>query len=148
MFDKYESCFIDKRKLNKVTDKLAEIIDVLKNSNQPMRVKEIGEIVYGEKLYCSPNITNTSLINHITHVLRTLRQNGFVKREEIDGEPFEVTREEYVRFTPKYIKVHDDAGNTYNMANPAYDPYRLDGEWCNVTKTVTPKIGLYSWIEG
>ena len=146
MFNKYESCFIDKKKLNKVTDKLAEIIDALKNNNQPMRVKEIGEIVYGEKLYYPSGEIDNGRLNHITHVLRTLRKNGFVKREEIDGEPFEVTHEEYVRSIPKYITVHDDFGNTYNMPNPNYDPYRLDGEWRDVTKTVTPKVGLYSWI--
>lgn len=146
MFNKYESCFIDKKKLNKVTDKLAEIIEVLKKSGQPMRVKEIGEIVYGESLYWPSGEIDNGRINHITHVLRTLRQNGFVKREEIDGEPIKFTHEEYVRFTPKYIKVHDDAGNTYDMPNPKYDPYKWDGEWREVTKTATPKIGLYSWI--
>lgn len=146
MFNKYESCFIDKKKLNRVTDKLAEIIDVLKNSNQPMRVKEIGEIVYGEKLYYSSGIINTSLINHITHVLRILRRNGFVKREEIDGEPIKITHDVYISCNKAYIKVHDDVGNTYNMPNPNYNPYKCNGEWREVTKTITPKVGLYSWI--
>lgn len=146
MFNKYESCFIAVKKANQVTDKLTEIIDTLKNSNRPMRVKEIGEIIYGERLYWLPDDIDMSLINHITHILRVLRQNGFVKREEIDGEPIEITREEYVYSEPKYIKVHDDAGHTYDMPNPNYNPYGGNGKWREVTKTITPKIGIYSWI--
>lgn len=146
MSNKYESYFIAVEKANRVTDKLDEIICTLKNSYRPKRVKEIGQIVYGNDLYWSNGDIKTSLINHITHILCTLRQNGFVKREEIDGEPIEVTREEYIHFTPKYIKVHDDAGHTYDMPNPNYNPYGGNGEWREVTKTITPKIGVYSWI--
>lgn len=146
MSNKYESCFIAVKKANQVTDKLTEIIDILKNSNRPMMVKEIGAIVYGYNLFLPSGDIDMTPINHITHILRVLRQNGFVKREEIDGEPIEVTREEYIDFTPKYIKVHDDAGHTYDMPNPNYNPYGGNGEWRKVTKTITPKIGIYSWI--
>ena len=132
------------------TDKLAEVVDFLRAQTAPLTCREIGIAIFGNDYIQS--YRKRSLSCRMGQILKHLRKGGFVKVEEVKGEPIEVEHEEYVRNADSngnlpYIKVHDDEGNTYDMPNPKFDRYCYNGgQWVTVKKTITPKVKVYQWV--
>lgn len=144
----YEKTYVCVRKSEKATEKLDDVVAFLRRADHPMTCKEIGIAVFGEK-YAS-NYGSHPYAARLGQMLRHLREGGFVKYAEADGEPVQVTNMEYVRVDENdntaTIRVHDDEGNTYEIPNPKYTYGRTRGRWVEVTKTITPKIKVWSWV--
>lgn len=132
------------------TEKLAEVVDFLRAQTAPLTCREIGLAIFGNDYI--QGYRQRSLSSHMGQILKHLRQGGFIKVEEVKGEPIEVEREEYVRNADNngnlpYIKVHDDEGNTYDMPNPKFDRRAYNGgTWQTVKKIVMPTYKVYSWV--
>ena len=132
------------------TEKLAEVVGFLREQTAPLTCREIGIAIFGNDYI--QGYRKSSLSNRMSQILKHLRKGGFVKVEEVKGEPIEVEHEEYVRNAdsegnPPYIKVHDDEGNTYDMPNPKFNRMCYNGgTWQMVKKLVTPTYKVYSWV--
>ena len=131
---------------------LYALTDLLERSNRPKTCREIGLALFGTEYTDRNSRRARGMTAHLSQMLKHLRRGGFIKVEEIKGEPIEVEREEYVRVddadNPQFIRVHDDAGNEYQMPNPNYNPWRAakaGGSWQKVKKTVVPTYKVYSW---
>lgn len=132
------------------TEKLAAVVDFLRAQTAPLTCREIGIAVFGNDYI--QGYHKRSLSCRMGQMLKHLHRGGFVKVEEVKGEPIEVEHEEYVRNAdnegnPPYIKVHDDEGNTYDMPNPKFDRWAYNGgTWQMVKKIVTPTYKVYSLV--
>lgn len=132
------------------TEKLAAVVDFLRAQTAPLTCREIGMAIFGNDYI--QGYHKRSLSCRMGQMLKHLRRGGFVKVEEVKGEPIEVEHEEYVRNAdnegnPPYIKVHDDEGNTYDFPNPKFDRTKFyGGVWVTVKKTVIPKVKVYQWV--
>jgi len=150
----YEDTYSSIETAKNHTADLVPLADLLMKADHPMTCKEIGFAMFGDAYEYtddfSHNIRRKCLTSHITQMLRHLVRGGFIRREEIDGEPIEVEQEEYQRIDdygqPQYIRVHDDEGNEYQMQNPKYNPCYGAGKWVKVKKTIIPKIRVYTWV--
>ena len=141
-------------------DKFDEVIDFLKivGSCRPVTVREIGCFAYGEDYFFTEygqKKVNKTKSTHLGQMLRHLREQNLVKRVEIDGEPVKIEDSEWVSdkpyLVPRYINVHDDEGNTYQMENPKWNwtkamSARDNGHYERVKKTIIPKITAYKWV--
>ena len=131
----------------KATRHLDEVVEFIQSMARPVTCHEIGLYVWGDA-YKDWRMKN-SYSAQLGQMLRHLRQGGFVKVDEIDGAPVEVPSWEWVDAVgapPSKIKVHDDEGNEYWIANPKYDYRRHGGEYKEVKKTIIPKIKTYLWV--
>ena len=153
---KFEDTYTCVNNAKNITADLLTLADLLMQANRPMTCREIGIALFGDKYIDKSDYYTTSrarrMTAHLSQMLRHFRKGGFIKVEEIKGEPFEVTNEEYVRKNdkdnPQFIRVHDDAGNEYQMPNPNYNPWKAaqaGGSWQMVKKIVTPTYKVYSW---
>lgn len=139
----YEETYATVKKAKRYTADLERVINVLSQTYKPMTCKEIGLAVFGETYKGSHYLSS-----HTAQMLRHLRKGGFVRSQEIKGEPFEIETQEWVIDLDKngytrYIRVHDDEGNTYEMLNPKYDLYGYKGGFKTVKKTVVPTTTVY-----
>ena len=161
---KYENLYVSTRNAKDATKYVDEVVELLSHSTLPIMPKEIGVYLFGADYLkpieiCSPNYqyncSKTSQRATISQIMRHLHSAGLVKREYLDGEPIEIEDSEWVPdepyTVPKYINVHDDEGNTYQMENPKWDfikamNARDYGHFARVKKTITPKIKAWVWV--
>ena len=156
----YENTYVSVNNAKKETADLPRLVELLRNATAPMSCKEIGFAMFGDAYAYHGNPTSNDawiqrinrqrLTAHLSQMLRHLVRGRFIRRDEIDGEPVEVEREEYRRIddygNPQYIRVHDDEGNEYQMPNPKYNPCYYKGDWVKVKKTIVPKVRVYTWV--
>ena len=143
--DKYEDTYISVKKACEDVKNLDDVILVLEDATAPMSCREIGLKVWGPAY-----LNNRRLSSKMGQILKHLRWSGDLRIEKIAGEPVEIEYEEYQREcddegNPRFIKVHDDEGNTYDMPNPKYRGYRC-GRWIKVKRTVIPTTKVYSLV--
>lgn len=161
---KYEDLYVSARNAKIATAYVNKAVELLSNSTLPITPKEIGVYLFGAD-YLKPartyapndqhNYTKCSQRATISQIMRHLHKAGLVKREYLDGDPIEVEDDEWVpdeSYTvPRYINVHDDDGNTYQIKNPKWDwvkamSARDNGHVERVKKTITPKIKAWVWV--
>lgn len=160
---KYEDLYVSTRNAKIATAYVNKVVELLSGSTLPIMPKEIGVYLFGAD-YLRP--IETSDPYHygyskacqratVGQIMRHLHKAGLVKREYLDGEPIEIEDTEWVPnepyTVPRYINVHDDEGNTYQMENPKWDwskaAYAREcGRCVPVKKTVIPKIKAWVWV--
>ncbi len=159
---KYEDLYVSTRNAKIATAYVNKVVDLLSSSTLPIMPKEIGVYLFGAD-YLKPVETSdpynygyrkASQRATISQIMRHLHKAGLVKREYLDGEPIEIEDTEWIPdkpyTVPRYLNVHDDDGNTYQMENPKWDwvkamSARDDGHYERVKKTITPKIKAWVW---
>ena len=160
---KYEDLYVSTRNAKIATEHVNKVVELLIDSTLPIAPKEIGVHLFGDD-YLKP-ITESYPYHYdyhkasqratISQIMRHLHKAGLVKREYLDGDPIEIEDSEWIPDTPynvpRYINVHDDEGNTYQMENPKWDwikamSARDDGHYERVKKTITPKIKAWVWV--
>lgn len=139
----YENTYVSVNNARKDTADLDEVIKVLSKASAPMSCHDVGFAIWGVDY-----LDNRRRAAHMGQMLKHLREGGFLKVEEVKGEPIEV---EYLKFVrrdkggnPSHIRVHDDEGNVYEIRNPKYNGWCETGKWENIKKTVIPRIKVYS----
>jgi len=160
---KYEDLYVSTRNAKIATTYVNKAVEFLSNSTLPVMPKEIGVYLFGDD-YLRPVETSdpyhygyrkASQRATISQIMRHLHKAGLVKREYLDGDPIEVENTEWVPdepySVPRYINVHDDEGNTYQMENPKWDwtkaeNVRYYGHYAQIKKTITPKIKAWVWV--
>lgn len=161
---KYEDLYVSTRNAKIATAYVNKVVELLSNSTLPILPKEIGVHLFGDD-YLRPIETSdpyhygyrkASQRATISQIMRHLHKAGLVKREYLDGEPIEIEDTEWVSdeqpyTVPRYINVHDDEGNIYQMENPKWDwikaaNARDNGHFERVKKTITPKIKAWVWV--
>lgn len=160
---KYEDLYVSVHKAKIAAEYIDKVVELLSRSTLPIMPKEIGVYLFGAD-YLNP--IETSGIYHynrrkacqratIGQIMRHLHKAGLVKREYLDGEPIEIENTEWVPdepyTVPRYINVHDDEGNTYQMENPKWDRTKEEnthyyGHFIQIKKTITPKITAWVWV--
>lgn len=163
---KYEDLYVSVRNAQIDTAYVNKAVEFLSGSTLPVMPKEIGVCLFGDN-YLRPIETSAPFHPYhydyhkasqraiIGQIMRHLHKAGLVKREYLDGDPIEVEDTEWVAdepyTVPRYINVHDDEGNTYQMENPKWDwikamNARDNGHFERVKKTVIPKIKAWVWV--
>lgn len=135
--NEYEMKFETTKKAIKVAANINELVAYMKAQTQPQSVAEIGMGLYGKK-----NDRRTAA--KIAADLRVL--SPLVEVSEKDGEPIEVEHEKFCVAAQCAIKVYDDEGKTYEIPDPAIDPWDVKWEWRKVKKIITPKTKVYKWV--
>ena len=150
----YEETYSSVLVASKHTTDLVPLANLLMKADHSMTCREIGVALFGDDYIKNGDYWHDSysrqLTAHLAQMLRHFARGGFVRAEEIDGEPVEVESEEYIREDSEgntaEIHVWDKDGNEYMMPNPKYNPYRGGaGHWAKVKKTIVPKIKVYTW---
>jgi len=145
----YERTFETVKHAIDCTREVNEVASFLKEIGKAVTCKEIGIAIYGEFSYTKSR-KNRSLSSHLGKILSHLEEAGYIKIDKIDGKPFEYEDEVWVQdeAVHRTITVHDDEGNTYVIPNPKYNPRYLrgNGHYETVTKTMTPKVKVYTWV--
>lgn len=141
--NRYEDLYVSVKTARENTADLHRVIEVLFAASKPLTCHDIGFAIWGPAY-----LDNRRCAGHMGQMLKHLRKGGFIRMEEVDGEPVEVEYEEYIREddegNPATIRVHDDAGNEYQMPNPKYRPSYGGGKWYKLKRTVTPRIKVYT----
>ena len=143
----YEKTYISVKNSLADTEYLDKLVGIMRDNREPMTCADLGHRVFGER-YSNEHMIK-SLSRRMGQMLKHLRQGGFIKIDTIDGAPVQVSSWEWVDSVdapPSQIKVHDDEGNEYWIANPKYDYRRHGGDFKEVKKTITPKIKTYLWV--
>ena len=161
---KYENLYVSARNAKNATKYVDEVVELLSHSTLPIMPKEIGVYLFGNDYLqpvetCTPNYrhnyTKGSQRAIIGQIMRHLHGAGLVKCEYLEGEPIEIETTEWVPdepyTVPRYLNVHDDDGNTYQIENPKWDwikamNARDCGHTVRVKKTITPKIKAWLWV--
>ena len=129
------------------TEYLDSLVKIMRANREPMTCADLGRRVFGDRY--GSEYAGRHLAARMGQMLRHLRQGGFIKVDEIDSAPVKVLCWEWVDpvdAPPSKIKVHDDEGNEYWIANPKYDYRRHSGHYEEVEKTITPKVKIYTWV--
>ena len=163
---KYEDLYVSTRNAKIATAYVNKVVELLSGSTLPVMPKEIGVYLFGDD-YLKPIETSSPFYPYhydcrkasqratVGQIMRHLHKAGLVKREYLDGEPIEVEDTEWVPnepyTVPRYLNVHDDEGNTYQMENPKWDwikamNARDCGHTMRVKKTVIPKVKAWTWV--
>lgn len=145
----FEDTYVSVNKARKDVEKLDDVILALEDADGPLTCREIGLAVFGNDYI--QGYHKRSLSCRMGQMLKHLRRGGFIRVEEVNGEPVEVEYDEYQRDVddegnPYYIIVHDDEGNKYQMHNPKWRGYS-GGRWVKIKKTVIPRIKVYSLVQ-
>jgi hypothetical protein len=161
---KYEDLYVSVRNAKIATEYVDKVVELLSNSTLPILPKEIGVFLFGadylKKVESSApyryNYLKKSQSAVVAQIMRHLHAAGLVKREYLDGDPIEIEDTEWVPdeppyTVPRYINVHDDEGNTYQMENPKWDRVKAEnaryrGHLERVKKIVIPKIKAWVWV--
>jgi hypothetical protein len=142
----YEKTYVSVTNGLSHTEYLDKLVEIMRANREPMTCAKLGHSVFGERY--DSEYMGKSLSARMGQMLKHLRQGGFIKVDLIDGAPVEVSSWEWVDpvdAPPSKIRVHDDEGNEYWIANPKYDFRRQGGKYEEVKKTITPKIKVYYW---
>ena len=142
----YENTYVSVQKARWDVLYLDRVMEVLSKASAPLSCHDIGFAIWGVDY-----LGHRHRAAHMGQMLKHLRQGGFIRVEKIAGEPMEIEVEEYQREcdengNPRYIKVHDDEGNTYDMPNPKFNGYSC-GKWVKIKRTVIPTTKVYSLVE-
>lgn len=143
----YEKTYVSVKNAVADTEHLDRLVRIMRNCREPMTCADLGRCMFGE--HYNTQSMGKSLSGRMGQMLKHLRQGGFIKIEMIDGAPIQVSSWEWVEpvgAPPKKIKVHDDDGNEYWIANPKYDYRYHGGDYKEVKKTIIPKIKTYLWV--
>ena len=143
----YEKTYISVKKGLTDTEYLDRLVRIMRDHREPMSCADLGHRVFGERY--GSDYMGKSLSGRMGQMLKHLRQGGFIKIETIDGAPVQVSSWEWVDpvgAPPSKIKVHDDEGNEYWIANPKYDYRCHGGNYEEVKKTIIPKVKVYCWV--
>ena len=163
----YENLYVSTRNAVDATKYVDEVVELLSRSILPITPKEIGVYLFGDD-YLRPIETSAPFHPYhydyrkasqravIAQIMRHLHAAGLVKREYLDGDPIEIEDTEWVPdeppyTVPRYIDVHDDEGNTYQIENPKWDWVKArnacdNGHYERVKKTIIPKIKVWVWV--
>ena len=157
----YENLYVSTRNAVDATKYVDEVVELLSCSILPITPKEIGVYLFGDGYLKAPesysdNYRKRSQRAVIAQIMRHLHAAGLVKREYLDGDPIEIEDTEWVPdeppyTVPRYINVHDDEGNTYQIENPKWDRVKAEnardsGHYERVKKTIIPKIKVWVWV--
>lgn len=143
----YEKTYVSVKNAVHDTEYLDRLVNILRSNREPMTCADLGHRVFGDQYHSY--YMGKSCQGRMGQMLRHLRQGGFIKVDLIDGEPVEVSSWEWVDAVgapPAKIKVHDEDGNEYLIANPKYDYRCHGGNYEEVKKTIIPKVKTYLWI--
>lgn len=143
----YEKTYVSVKNAVHDTQHLDAVVEFLRKQSEPVTCTAIGEAVFGDQYHSY--YMGKSCQGRMGQMLRHLRQGGFIKVDLIDGAPVEVSSWEWVDAVgapPSKIKVHDEDGNEYLIANPKYDYRCHGGNYEEVKKTIIPKVKTYLWI--
>ena len=143
----YEKTYVSVKNGLADTEYLDRLVRIMRDNRDPMTCAALGYRVFGDRY--SSEYMGKSLAGRMGQMLKHLRQGGFIKVEKIDGTPVEVSSWEWVDAEgtpPSKIKVHDDDGNEYWIANPKYDYRCHGGRYEEVKKTIVPKVKVYYWV--
>ena len=143
----YEKTYVSVKNAVHDTEYLDRLVSILRDNRKPMTCADLGHRVFGNRY--GSEYMGKSLSGRMGQMLRHLRQSGFIKVDEIDSAPVKVLCWEWVDpvdAPPSKIKVHDDVGNEYWIANPKYDYRRHSGHYEEVEKTIIPKVKTYLWV--
>lgn len=143
----YEKTYVSVKNAVHDTEYLDRLVSILRDNRKPMTCADLGHRVFGNRY--NSEYMGKSLSARMGQMLRHLREGGFIKVDTIDGDPVEVSSWEWVDAPdapPSKIKVHDDEGNEYLIANPKYDYRRHGGNYEEVKKTLVPKVKVYLWV--
>lgn len=143
----YEKTYVSVKNGIADTKYLDKLVNVMRDHREPMTCADLGYRVFGTR-YCSEYMSK-SLSARMGQMLKHLREGGFIKIGTIDGTPVQISSWEWVNpmdAPPREIKVHDDEGNEYWIANPKYDCHYYGGKYKEVKKTIIPKVKTYLWI--
>ena len=151
----YEKTYSSVSMAEKSVEHLEEVVNFLKQQTEPLSCAEIGKNLWGSS-YSNKSRYASGIIPpaKLSQVLRHLCMGGFVKVEEINGEPVIIGDREWVYLTSdgepiyQYITVYDKNGKEYKINNPEFCRchYGDKGRWETVTKTIIPRIKVYSWV--
>lgn len=143
----YEKTYVSVKNAVNDTEYLDRLVRIMRDNREPMTCAYLGYHVFGNRY--NSEYMGKSLSARMGQMLRHLRKGGFIKVDTIDGDPVEVSSWEWVDAPdapPSKIKVHDDEGNEYLIANPKYDYRRHGGNYEEVKKTLVPKVKVYLWV--
>ena len=143
----YEKTYVSVKNAVHDTEYLDRLVNILCSNREPMTCADLGHRVFGDQYHSY--YMGKSCQGRMGQMLRHLRQGGFIKVDLIDGTPVEVSSWEWVDAVgapPAKIKVHDEDGNEYLIANPKYDYRCHGGNYEEVKKTIIPKVKTYLWI--
>lgn len=143
----YEKTYLSVKNAVDDTQHLGAVVEFLRKQSEPVTCATIGEAVFGDQYHSY--YMGKSCQGMMGQMLRHLRQGGFIKVDLIDGAPVEVSSWEWVDAVgapPSKIKVHDEDGNEYLIANPKYDYRCHGGNYEEVKKTIIPKVKVYLWV--
>ena len=143
----YEKTYVSVKNAVHDTEYLDRLVNILRSNREPMTCADLGGRVFGDQYHSY--YMGKSCQGRMGQMLRHLRQGGFIKVDLIDGAPVEVSSWEWVDAVgapPSKIKVHDEDGNEYLIANPKYDYRCHGGNYEEVKKTIIPKVKVYLWV--
>lgn len=143
----YEKTYVSVTNAVHDTEYLDRLVNILRSNREPMTCADLGHRVFGDQYHSY--YMGKSCQGRMGQMLRHLRQGGFIKIDLIDGDPVEVSSWEWVDAVgapPSKIKVHDEDGNEYLIANPKYDYRCHGGNYEEVKKTIIPKVKTYLWV--
>lgn len=143
----YEKTYVSVKNAVHDTEYLDRLVNILRSNREPMTCADLGHRVFGDQYHSY--YMGKSCQGRMGQMLRHLRQGGFIKVDLIDGAPVEVSSWEWVDAVgapPSKIKVHDEDGNEYLIANPKYDYRCHGGNYEEVKKTIIPKVKTYLWV--
>ena len=143
----YEKTYVSVKNGLADTEYLNRLVEIMRSNREPMTCADLGYRVFGNRY--GSDYMGKSLSARMGQMLRHLRQGGFIKTDLIDGAPVEVSSWEWVDAVgapPSKIRVHDEDGNEYWIANPKYDYRCHGGNYEEVKKTIIPKVKTYLWV--
>lgn len=143
----YEKTYVSVKNAVHDTEYLDRLVNILRSNREPMTCADLGHRVFGDQYHSY--YMGKSCQSRMGQMLRHLRQGGFIKVDLIDGAPVEISSWEWVDAVgtpPAKIKVHDEDGNEYLIANPKYDYRCHGGNYEEVKKTIIPKVKTYLWV--
>ena len=143
----YEKTYVSVKNGLADTEYLNRLVEIMRSNREPMTCADLGYRVFGNPY--GSDYMGKSLSARMGQMLRHLRQGGFIKVDLIDGAPVEVSSWEWVDAVgapPSKIRVHDEDGNEYWIANPKYDYRCHGGNYEEVKKTIIPKVKTYLWV--
>ena len=144
--NKYERTYVSVREAQSAVHHVDDVVAFLRDVKKPVSCKEIGLAIYGDDYLTDAR--KRMYASELGQILHHLYKGHFISIHESKGDPIEIEVEEWIDDddVARYIKVHDDEGNSYLMPNPKYNPFNRHGHWGTVKKTVHPTVKTYSWI--
>lgn len=140
MIKNFENACVKMSEARAMENDAEKVLDVLMQSDKPMRAKEIAEAC-GWMLWQSANYQRANW------PLRWLRKLGMIERIEITGEPIEIDDEQWVTDyddgQPQYVEVN---GVRYIREDTLGYRNSMHGHWETVKKTIVPKVAVYQII--